>query len=76
MATIVVPKPFVKIQNLVAVPSNLYEEFLSWQKKLKSQNVFIANKAERASLKRARKNFAAGKCITIEELEHELGNTH
>lgn len=76
MATIVVPKPFVKIQNLIAVPHNLYEEFLNWQKELKSKNVFTPTKSEKIALKRARKNFKASNYISLEDLDHELGSTH
>ena len=72
MATISIPKSFSRTDNLVAVPRTTYEEFLAWQKRVKSRKTFVPTAAERRALARSRKNFARGKYITLEQLEHEL----
>jgi len=73
MTTITIPKGTEKNRELVAVPRNVYEDFLAWGKKLKSKNTFKPTKTEKRELEKARKNLARGKYLTIEELEHELG---
>ncbi|OGZ31796.1 MAG: hypothetical protein A3H02_01945 [Candidatus Niyogibacteria bacterium RIFCSPLOWO2_12_FULL_41_13] len=73
MTIITVPKELAKNKELVAVPRGTYEEFLSWQKKIKSAKTFKPTVAEKRALKRARKNYAQGRYISFEELKHELG---
>jgi len=73
MATITIPKNIRGEKNLIAVPRGLYEEFSSWQKRVKSLKTFKPSVAEKKALARARKNFAQGKYITLAKLEHELG---
>ena len=73
MTTITIPKELTRNQKLIAVPHNIYEEFLNWQRKIKSVKTFKPAASEKKALARARKNFAQGKCITLEQLKHELG---
>ena len=75
MTTITVPKEAEKSKNLIAVPREVFEEFLSWQKKIKSVKTFTPTPAEKKALARARKNFAQGKYMTLEALKHELART-
>lgn len=73
MLTINIPREVVENKDLVAVPRRLYDEFVEWQKKVKSVRTFKMTTAERKTLARARKNFSRGKYMTLEQLEHELG---
>ena len=72
MTTITIPKEITKNKKLVAVPSQMYEEFLAWQKKAKSSRTFKPTASEKKALTKARMNFKEKKYITLEELEHEL----
>lgn len=73
MTTITIPKELIKNQKLIAVPHNLYEEFLNWQRKIKSVKTFKPTASEKKALARARKNLAQGKYITFKQLKYELG---
>lgn len=73
MSTITVPKGLDIHKELVAVPRATYEEFLGWQKKIKSVRTFKPTAAEKKSLARARREFARGNYITLAQLKHELG---
>ena len=72
MTTVTIPTALAKDKNLVAVPRATYEEFLAWQRRVKSRKTFAPTAAERRALTRSRKNFARGTYITLEQLEHEL----
>lgn len=72
MTTITIPKEIAKNKDLIAIPSNIYRDFLAWQKKIKSVKTFKPTLAEKKMLKRARKNFADREYITLEKLKHEL----
>ena len=72
MPTIIIPKTLARTRNLVAVPRTTYEEFLTWQKRVKSRKTFAPTVAEQKALTRSRKNFTRGKYVTLEQLEHEL----
>ena len=73
MTTITVHKGTEKNKELVAVPKNIYDDFWSWQKKMKSKNTFKPTSAEKRELEQARKNRAKGKFLTLHELEQKLG---
>lgn len=72
MPTITIPKELNTHNDLVAVPRRAYEEFLMWQKKMKSIKTFTPTLREKKALALARKEFAEGKFITLAELKHEL----
>ena len=59
MTTITIPKT-VRDKDLIAVPRDVYEEFLSWEKKVKSSRTFRPTASEKESLVRARKNLVKG----------------
>lgn len=69
MAIVTIPKELSKNQDLIAVPRNIYEEFLMWQKRIKSIKTFRSTSADKQALKRGRKNLAKGNYITLDELE-------
>ena len=71
MTTITIPKALANDKNLVAVPRATYEEFLAWQRRLKSRRTFVPTARELKALARGRKNFARGKYVTLDELEHD-----
>lgn len=75
MTTITIPKELHKDKDLVAVPRGTYEEFLAWQKKVKSIKTFKPSASVKRALIRARKNFARGKYMTLEKLQYELERT-
>lgn len=72
MNTIIIPENLSKERNLIAVPRKDYEEFLTWQKKIKSVKTYKPTKSELKALERGRKNFAKGNYVTLRELENEL----
>lgn len=72
MITITIPKEIRKESNLIAVPKNLYWEFLVWQKEIKLKKTFIPSFTEKKALTRARKNFAKGKYMSFNELQRKL----
>lgn len=69
MAIVVIPKELSKNQDLIAVPRNVYEEFLTWQKGIKSARTFKPTSADIQALKRGRKNLTKGNYATLDELE-------
>ena len=73
MPTIIIAEQLNAHENLIAVPSHTYEEFLAWQKKIKSVKTFKPTAAEKRALARSRKEFTKGNYITLAELKHELG---
>jgi hypothetical protein len=76
MTTITIPKGINTGAELVAVPRRNYEEFLVWQKKMKSVKTFKPTAKDLREIKQARKDIAAGEYLTIDELRHELGITN
>ena len=73
MTTITIPKGINTGAELVAVPRRNYNDFLAWQRKIKSAKIFEPTPKEKKELAQARKNFAAGKSVSIDELGHALG---
>lgn len=69
-----------RVSDYVAVPRKIFEDFLDWQKiwqkSIKPIRNFKLTAAEKKALARARKNFARGKFITLEQLEHELDSNN
>lgn len=70
MATVIIPKELSRNQDLIAVPRNIYEEFLAWQKRIKSSRTFKPTSSDIQALKRGRKNLEKKNYITLDELEH------
>ena len=72
MSIITIPKGLNQKEKLIAIPQTTYEDFLAWQKKIKSARTFKSTAADKRALARARANFARGDYVTIEQLRHEL----
>ncbi|MEK7099406.1 MAG: hypothetical protein AAB916_02720 [Patescibacteria group bacterium] len=72
MSVITIPKGLNQKEKLIAVPQTTYEDFLAWQKKMKSARTFKPTVADKRALARARTNFSHGNYVTIEQLRHEL----
>ncbi len=68
-----IPKRLTKRGDLVIIPRSEYEEFLHWQRSVKT---FKPTVAEKKALEEARKDFARGNYITLEELKNELEGCH
>lgn len=73
MSTIATFRQFIKEKHLVVVPQKTYEDFLKWQKAIKSRREVKMTASEKRALIRGRKNIAQGKYITLEQLRYELG---
>jgi len=73
MTTITIPGELTNDRSLVAIPRGTYEEFLVWQKNVKSMKTFKPTPSEKRAMARGRKNFSQGKWIGLKELKHELG---
>lgn len=70
---ITIPKELAEKGELVVISRSEYEEYLRWQKSVKT---FKPTAAEKKALKEARKDFARGNYITLEELKNELEGRH
>ncbi len=71
MPTVTIPKKITKGTELVVMPRKDYEKLLS-QKAIPQ---FQPTRADKKVLARARKNRAAGKFLTLDELKQKLGFT-
>ena len=69
MAIVTIPKELSKNENLIAVPRNIYEDFLIWQKRVKSAKTFKPTSADMQALKRGRRNLSKKNYTTLDELE-------
>ena len=72
MATLTIPKEFAERKDLVAVPRETFEQFVAWQKRIKSRKTFAPSAADKKALARARKNRARGSYLTLHELRRSL----
>lgn len=75
MATVTIPKELGERKDLVAVPRVAFEEFVAWQKQLKSAKTFNPTAADKRALTRARKNRLRGNYLTLNELHRNLERT-
>ena len=73
MATAVISKELYENKNLIAVPRDAYEEFLVWQKEIKSVKTFTPTEKDKKLLKKARENYKKGNYLTLDELKLKLG---
>lgn len=73
--TITIPKELTRgTDDLVAVPRREYEEFL--RHRVEHESEVELTKAQKNRLAEARRRMAAGKFLTIGELEQNLGIAH
>ena len=72
MATLTIPKEFAERNDLVAVPRETFEQFVAWQKRIKSRKTFVPSAADKKALAKARKNRARGNYLTLHELRRSL----
>lgn len=70
MATITIPKQLAKGGDLVVIPRKEYEAM-----RARMVPEFTPTKANLRALDRMRKNRAAGKLITLDELKRKLART-
>ena len=79
MPALTIPKQITKGEELVIIPQQEYREFSEWKESFKPPTKFKTFKptlAEKRVLKRARRNLAEGKFLTIDELKRKLGFTN
>ena len=69
MKAITIPKKLAQKDDLVVIPRKEYESLLQ----LKKIREYTPTAAEKKALERARRNFAKGNTMTLEELENEVG---
>jgi hypothetical protein len=72
MATLTIPKEFAEHRDLVAVPRESWEQFVAWQKRIKSRRTFVPTTADKKALAKARRNRARGSYLTLDELRRSL----
>lgn len=73
MTTITIPQELSKnSKDLIAIPRDMYEDFLVCQKSMKFKEIEL-NPAQKRLLKKARENLAKGNYLTIHELGQKLG---
>ena len=73
MTTITIPKSLGSREQLVAIPSDQYKSFLTWQKQSKEIKIFRPTVEEKGMLKRARLDYKKGNYLTLDELKRKLG---
>ncbi|MFA4890681.1 MAG: hypothetical protein WC587_03605 [Candidatus Paceibacterota bacterium] len=73
MTTITIPKEIAKNKDLIAIPRNIYEDFLAWQKRIKSVKTFTLTVKQKKILEKSREELKKGNYLTIDELKHKLG---
>jgi hypothetical protein len=71
MTSVTIPKSLARTGDLVVIPREEYNLFLSWKKRVKT---FKPTTAEKQALARARKEFSEGRYATLAELTNEMGN--
>ena len=71
MTTITIPQTQAKKRDLVAIPREEYEEFLSWKKIMP---IFKPSKAELRTLARGEREIASGRFKPWNEVKNELAN--
>ena len=70
--TITIPKQLIRKGELVIIPRSEYEEFLHWQRIVKT---FKSTVVEKRDLMEARKDFAKGNYIGLKDLKNELASS-
>ena len=74
MVTITIPKKINMANELMAVPKNIYGEFLKWQEAVKSRKIFKPTTRERKAVRRGRLEISRGNYVTLEKLSNELAS--
>jgi len=73
MTTVVIPQNIGKTKELVAVPRDIYEEFLEWRKITKSIKVVHPTAAEKRAIKQGREAIKRGDYSEWGQVKKELG---
>ena len=71
MNTVTIPKKLAERDDLIVIPKKDYEKLLLSKKVLE----FSPTDVDKKTLERARRNRAAGKFLTLDELRQKLGFT-
>ena len=72
MTTITIPEGVNKKQKLVAIPHEIYEKFLIWQR-TKTFKTFRPTIEDKKVLLKSRLDYAKGNFMTLNELKRKLG---
>lgn len=70
MTTLTIPKKLAQKGDLALVPLKEYAEFL----KFKAIRTFRMTPAQKRTLAKARRDFAKGRYLTLEQLKREMGS--
>jgi len=73
MTTVVIPQNIGKTKELVAVPRDIYEEFLEWQKKVKLPKISKPTADEKVAIRRGRDAIKRGDYVSLSQARRELG---
>lgn len=73
MTTVLIPKGADKNKSLIAIPHKLYEEFLSWQKKVKLPNISKPTADEKKAIRQGRDAIKRGDYVSLSQARKELG---
>lgn len=60
------------VERFVQIPRESYEEFIAWQRQVKSQKTFVPTKKEFLELQKAKQTLKQKKYLSLEEFEHDL----
>ena len=72
MITITIPESINAKEKLVAIPHEIYEKFLRWQKII-SFKTFEPTMRDKKVLSESRVDYVKGRTINLNELKQKLG---
>ena len=70
--TVTIPSELADRQDLVAVPREEYEQFVAWQREVKSKKTFVPTPTQRKALAEARSRRERGDYLTLDGLRRSL----
>ena len=72
MTTVTIPSELADRKDLVAVPREEYEQFVAWQREVKSKKTFIPTQSQKKALAKARSRRERGDYLTFDGLRRAL----
>jgi len=72
MATVTIPPELADRKDLFAVPREEYEQFVAWQREVKSKKTFVPTSSQKKALTKARSRRERGDYLTFDELRRSL----
>ena len=68
MTAVTIPKHLEGRKDLVAIPRDVYDDLMEWERQVKSRRVYTPTPAELKAIKAARRRYARGQYSLLSEL--------